>query len=311
MQNTKNKLLIILLSTLGVLVVIFGLSFISPYKNKTNNILSTALVNKKYEIAKININNINTGDLTLYYFTDFWGAEYFDGNNYIYFPVDSVKVNEFISKAQEIISLEKIKDAKSKNELEKYSVDKNITSVSFYNEEKCVSTVNFGAFNQSMDKVFLWTDKNMTVYAMNSQITYYIESGIKFWTDQNLIPQGISKNLDFSTIQNFTYKYKDGSVKNGSEEAKEKFASLRFSEIMTDFEIKDKELEINLADGNGSIYKYSFYPAVSENGECFVFTLEITPSMFYSENQKQFIKQLNYCGSISLWTYSTITGLLP
>ena len=181
---------------------------------------------------------------------------------------------------------------------------------SFYSDENCVSSVNFGALNQTMDKVFLWTDKNMTVYAMDSSIIYYLDSGMKFWTDQNIIPQAISKNLDYSSIQNFTYEFTGKERSNAKPEAVEKFPSLRFSEILTSFENAEKCLEIKLSDGNGTSYKYNFYPAITENGDCYIFDLEISPSMLYSEQQKEFIKKMNYCGSLSQWTYNTITKLL-
>ena len=109
MKNIENRLLLVLSGILLTLLLIFGISFISPYNNSKRNIFTTALVNKKYNINKININIKSTGDLTLYNYVDFWGGEYFDGNNYFYFPVDNVKVNEFINKSQEIISLEKIR----------------------------------------------------------------------------------------------------------------------------------------------------------------------------------------------------------
>lgn len=310
MKNIENRLLLVLSGILLALLLIFGISFISPYNNSKRNIFTTALVNKKYNINKININIKSTGDLTLYNYVDFWGGEYFDGNNYFYFPVDNVKVNEFINKSQEIISLEKILDAKSNEQMSKYSVDNNIARVSFYSDENCVSSVNFGALNQTMDKVFLWTDNKMTVYAMDSSIIYYLDSGMKFWTDQNIIPQAISKNLDYSSIQNFTYEFTGKERSNAKPEAVEKFPSLRFSEILTSFENAEKCLEIKLSDGNGTSYRYNFYPAITENGDCYIFDLEISPSMLYSEQQKEFIKKMNYCGSLSQWTYNTITKLL-
>lgn len=310
MKEVKDKLLFVLISILTFLVILFGISFISPYKNNTKNRIQTALVNKKYLIDKISITNSTNEKIILYNFTDFWGGEYFNGNEYIYFPVDAAKINELIKSSTDVISLDLVTNAKSENELEKFSVNNNIATVSFYQNDLCVSKINFGALNQTMDKVFLWTDKNMKVYAMDCKIIYYLDTSIKFWCDQNFIPQEISKNLDSSTIQNLTYKFPDSVERQGNSTAIERFASLRFSEILTSFSVNEKLLDINISDGNGSLYKYSFYPAKTDMGNCYIFELKVIPSMLYSDEQKEFIKKLNYCAAISQWTYNSITELL-
>lgn len=310
MKNTEIKFKI-LSGILLFLVALFFLSFISPETDRSKNTVETALLNKKYHVSKISISSKNDGQVFLHNYDDFWGGEFYNGSEFIYFPVDSDKIKEFLSKSQSIIILDKIIDAKTKEQFEYYSLDENSVTVTYYDDhDNAVSTIHFGAMNQTLDKIFLWTERNMTIYAMDSRISYYLESSMKFWTDQNIIPQGISKNLNPADIQNMTYSYSDKKLK-ASENAVLKFPSLRFSEIISNFNYQDKTLSLEIIDGNGTVYDYDFYPAETQNGDCYVFNLKIIPSIIYTDKQKQFIKKMNYYSSISQWTYKSITELLP
>lgn len=309
MKNTNTKFLF-LSGILTSLILIFLLTFINAGSESKRHNVTTALLNPKYKLSKI---SFSTKDeiTVLHNCDDFWGGEYFDGNETIYFPVDEYKISEFIEKSREIISLEKVLDAKTKEQFEYYSLDENAITVTYYDDQdNPVSTIHFGAMNQSLDKIFLWSEKNMTIYSMDSRISYYLDSEIKFWTDQNIIPQGISKSLNASTIQNMSYQYKDADKTKVSDKLLMKFPSLRFSEIVESFEASEKELSIEIIDGSGTAFTYNFFPAKTKNGDCYVFNLNIKPSIVYSAKQKDFIRKLNYYSSISQWTYKTITELL-
>lgn len=310
MKNTdKNffRLLLILIS----LIVLFIISLIKPDSAKKNTTMTTALVNTKYDISKIIISSNTSGELSLYNFVDFWGGRFFNGSNYVYFPVDEDKIKSFLELSKQIQELDKIVSAKSKEQLDTYDVTENSLTVSYFdNTDNCVSKINFGAMNQTMDKIFLSTEKNMTVYAIDSKIAYYLECSVNFWADKNLIPQGISNGLNAFSIQNFDFNLNGQGIKKASDVAFEKFPSYRFSEIETNFELEDKELEIKITDGKGTSYTYNFFPAKTINGNCYIFNLNISPSIVFSDLQKDFIKKLNYSASISQWTFNSIKELL-
>lgn len=306
--NQISKLHILIFS-LTVLVLLYIISFINPVKSEKHNIITTALVNPKYEISEVNIYHKDFGNLSLHNYSDFWGGEFFNNQDYIYFPADSKLVNDFIKNVKQVIELDKITQSK-KDVFPLYNLTDDAVVVSFYdNDKNCISKIYFGALNKTMDKIFLRTDRNISVYAMDSKIVDFLDPSIKNWTEQNIIPQGISHNLEYSKIQNFTYTENNVTEKAG-EKAKEKITSLRFSEILTDFSAGTKTLELNIAEGNGSEYRLSFYPAVTRNGDCYIYDINIKPAITYSENQKEFIKKLNYSGAISQWTYSSITEVL-
>lgn len=305
----KISKLHVLSLTLIVLVLIYILSFISLKNSSKHNTVTTALLNPKYEISEVNIYHKDYGNLSLHNYADFWGAEFYNNQDYIYFAADSKQVNDFIKKAQQIVDLDKITQSK-KDIFSLYDLTDNAVTVSFYDGDKnCVSKIYFGALNKTMDKIFLRTDKNMSVYAMDSKIIDYLDPSIKNWTEQNLIPQGISHNLEYSKIQNFTYT-ENSLTKKAGDKAKEKITALRFSEILTDFSAQQKSLELNIAEGNGTEYKLSFYPAETLIGDCYIYDIKIKPAVTYPDEQKEFIKKLNYSGAISLWTYNSITEVL-
>ncbi|MGN0740131.1 MAG: DUF4340 domain-containing protein [Treponema sp.] len=319
MKNTKfnktyNKTLAVQILILLFLVILFLIS-VKPSESRNKNMTKSALLNSKYEISKISVSSKSAGQLDLIQYDSFWGGIFTDKGEPLYFPARKNIVDEFIECSKKIIDLNKVVSSKpSQKEIEKtyrtYALDEeNQTALSFFDRSgQCVSKIYFGAMNQSLDQIFIRTDKNTAVFSVDSKIADYLEIKPDFWCEPNLIPEGIFKSSAFSEIQNFSYRTDFTDFVNASEKAYDKFLSLRFSEIVTDAVAvpEEKSLEIRLYDGTGTEYYADFFPARTKNGDCYIFSLKIIPSMLFSKESAEFLKKINYSCSISQWTYSTI-----
>ena len=313
MKNIKyNKTLAVQILIFLFLTILFLIS-LKPSESRNKNMTKSALLNSKYEISKISIFNKSTGQLDLIQYDSFWGGIYTNEEKSVYFPARKNIIDEFIDCSKKIIDLNKIVSLKSsQKEIEKtyktYALDEeNQIALSFFDKSgQCISKIYFGAMNQSLDQIFIRTDKNLAVFSVDSKIADYLEIKPDFWCEPNLIPEGIFKSSAFSEIQNFSYRTDFSDFINASETAYDKFLSLRFSEIVTDFVPKEKTLELRLSDGTGTEYHADFFPARTKNGDCYIFSLKITPSMLFSKDAGEFLKKINYSCSISQWTYSTI-----
>lgn len=317
MQLIQNKKLLTLSSILTFLILLFGASFIKPIQKKSKE-LKTAILNPKYEISKIVISDKNKGQLILENNIDFWGAqiifksETFQNNLSLYFPCNNQTVNDFLLLSSKITDYNLIISMKSKKELSKldstyhkFGLDaENAISLTFYDVDNIpVSKLYFGYFNETMDQIFFRTEKNYSVYSMNTKIADYLNVSTKFWSDQNMIPKSLSKNLISNNVQNIFCNNKKTDIS-----ASEKICSLRYSEIKPSTDIKnDSILELKVIDDKTTEYNFSFYKSNSDDMDHYIYSLNINPSMLYSQKAKDFIKKLNCCYTISEWTFSSLT----
>lgn len=282
--------------------------------------MQSSLLNSKYEISRISISNKTEGRIELVKYGNFWGGTFSTESESVRFPADTKTVEEFISCAQRIITVQKVASSdSSKNKIEKnlklFGVDSDsATELSFfYAEEQCVSKIFFGFLNQSLDRIFIRTEKTPAIYSVDSKPAEYLEINSRFWSDPNLIPSGVLNSFSFSEIQNFSYRLNPSSGGEFSQVAKsnyDQFLSLRYSEIISDFVPGEKSLELKLSDGNGTEYNMDFYPAQTKNGDCYIFKLRITPSELFDRRTREFLKNMNYSCAVSQWTYNSITELL-
>lgn len=324
MKSSKiESKLLILISLFLFLLGIFFITLNSPKKYQKRNTIQSSILNKKYEISRIEISESKKSILALNKINSFWGGEYFFNDEYICFPLDDSLVNEFLSLSQEIRTLNKVigteenlSASKIASTYSKYGLDEDTAiALSFYDKNKnCVSKIYFGSLNQTMDQIFIRTDNNSSIFSMDSKIINYLESNPDFWVDQNIIPRGISKQLDYHGIQNLNYRFNDSEFSNANKKLFEKIPSLRFSEIISNtkqFElIQGDKLYLKIQTGKGTEFNYTFYPAKTINGDCSIFELVINPDITYTQEEKDFIKKLNYKATLSNWTFNSIVDML-
>lgn len=356
MQLIQNKKLLTLSSILAFLVLLFGASFIKPIQKKSQQ-LKSAILNPKYEVSKITINFPITARIELTNCGDFWGGFYQCGistnsSQYsFFFPVNTNMVESFLKLSKTVSDYNLVLEGKSKKDLknldetyEKYGLDDHhATVLTFYDtENKPISKLYFGNFNQTMDQIFFKSDKKYSIYSMNSKIADYLEEDAKFWCDQDMIPKSISKNIDSSKIQNIFYgedEYPDelGRKKlspnlKASKKAYSKIVSLRYGNLgpvysnfinpPDNYENLLEPSQVNLIltvkviDDKSTEYEYYFYRynmkhfKDPEAPDQYCYEMKISPSMLYSDEAKKFIKKLNCKYYISEWTFNSLTQSL-
>lgn len=319
MQHIQNKKLLILISILTFLILLFCLSFIKKSDNK-KTVVKTAILNPKYEISKISISNKREGNLFIENYIDFWGASYFSSteslntnSSGLYFPCDNQTVSDFISLCTKIEDYNIVISSKTKKELSKldqiyskFGLDEdNSTILTFFDiDNNVVSKLYFGSFNETQDQIFLRSEKNYSVFSINSKIADYLNLSLKFWADQNMIPKSISKNLDYSKIQNIFYNQ---NLKAG-DSAKIKISSLRYSNLQSIHQINENPLlNVKIIDDKTTEYIYSFYSSDSGDMDYYLYSLKINPAFIYSAKAKDFINKLNAFYTISEWTFNSLT----
>ena len=337
----NNKVIILLSAVLTFLVLLFITSLVNTDRPHKKNTVESALLNPKYNLSRIQIQYQDSGFLELINTGSFWGAKtpmpeknvekYLDKDPVTdyYFIADQKTVTDFIKLSQSITQLNKIADSNSlKNNPEKsfanYGLDeKHAAVISYYDtENNCVSKIYFGALNQTLDQIFLRTDKQLAVYSMDSKIADFLDLRIDFWTDKNMIPEVILNHSNFNQLQNCTYGFSSlllsrmPEMKNSGKKFYDKFPSLRFSKFADNYSFfnlypdQDSFLLIRVSDGNGTHYTISINKTTTDDGDCYVYGLHITPSIVFSEQEKNFIKNLNCHYYMSEWTYNSIVKLL-
>lgn len=236
--------------------------------------------------------------------------------------------------------------SKLEDTYKKYGLDEeNATVLTFYDKEKnIVSKLYFGNLDETMTHIFFKSDKNYAIYSMSSKIADYLEFNVKFWCDQEMIPKSISKNIDSSKIQNIFYREvineKDTNIMsqnlNAAKTAYSKMSSLRYSEFGTGNteylkitpdkyydqpSFMNKVLDVKVIDDKSTEYNYYFYKteySLSDitdyekrnESNSYHYTLQIKPSILYSDEAKEFIKKLNCVYVISEWTFNSLVKSL-
>ena len=324
MKNTKYDYKLIFLSTtLFLLVLIFLLNSIFTNKIQKRTVINSAILNSKYNVKKFEIRDSNNSLNSIYKVDSFWGGQITKNDSTTYFPVDEKTVIDFLTLSKEIRTLNKIVD-NSKN-ISSESIHQNYLTyglsdesaivISYFDSTNaCVSKIYFGSLNQTLDQIFLRTEKNSTIYSMDSKIIDYLEVKPNFWCDKNILPIWISKNIDSTDIQNISFNLNNSKFINANKKAFDKFPSLRFSELIYDSnQILNSEkdsLLIKITTGKGSEYNLNFIPAQTINGKCSLFELKIIPDITYSQKEIDFIKKLNYKATVSNWTFNSIKEML-
>ncbi|MBR5934450.1 MAG: DUF4340 domain-containing protein [Treponema sp.] len=326
MKITSDKKAFALSSVLAFLVMLFAFSFLTKTDFTKTKSVKSALLNPKYELSKITISHPKAGQLELLNLDDFWGAHFtLQDQTDLTFPADSSIVKDFINLSQTIQEFAIIIDAKehisSSKIIQKYKTfglnEEDAVCVTFYNSQNtAVSKLYFGFLNQTLDRIFVKNDKNITVYSIDSKIADYLDLDTSFWSDHNILPKSISKNLKSDSIQSMTFYDIDAGNKNAaltqkpaSEKAYAKIVSLRYSKIVLGESVKqsaDNATCVKVFDGKGTEYTYIFVPSVIGNENCYTYRLHIEPSIIYTDRQKEFISNLNGTYCISEWTFNSL-----
>ena len=296
MKKFNDRILFVLLTVLFSLVILFALSFFKNTGIKKINSRQSALLNPKYNITGFTLSSPDNRILRAKNIDGIWGAELYDGNESLYFLMDTSFVNNFILFCQKVSDFNVISESGvSKKELNAYYLDdKNSVCLSFFDDNgNTVSKIHFGALNQTMDKIFFRTEKNFTVYSMDSKIEAYLDTDSSTWCDKNMIPECLYKN-----------KVDTDVILSGK-----KISSLRFSKIVSrnrvDFAMASG-IPYRTTDGSGTTYIYHFSAATVDGEDCYVYNFLVKPSILFTPAQKDFISKLNGLYCISEWTFKLL-----
>ena len=300
MKKLNDRILFILSSVLLCLMMIFALSFFTGEKKLKIKSRQSALLNPKYNITGFTVSALDS-QLKAKNIDGLWCAELSKNDECLYLRMDKGFVNNFISFCQKVSDFNIITESvTSSSKLKNYCLDdESSVCLSFSDDNSnTVSKIYFGALNQTLDKIFFRTEKNLTVYSMDSKIEDYLNTDSSFWCDKEMIPEAFYKNKKESDVNL----------------SKKKISSLRFSKIvllrpqskeLSEYEA-GKTIPYKISDATGTEYSFDFFPSEIDGEQCYAYSFSVKPSILFTQAQKDFISKLNGFYCISEWTFNLL-----
>lgn len=324
--NVKKHALFIL-----ALILVF-LYFCSFFFNRSEEkSFDSAFLNSKYDISKIQLFSEDRKKLTVYIDGKFiYGELEEEGFLPLFFPCNPKMVQDLLEKARNVRRMYEIS---YKNESWKaFSLDSDSCfHLEFVNSDgKTVSSLDFGAINSSLSRIFFKTSSKENVYQTDTEIAGFLTCSPDFWAEQTLIPQQIAGNLNSSNISeievtsNFSEKITDMHL-NGEklDVASDRLPRFRHGKILSAFPPDAQKgsplLSVSITDGTGKKFFLEFYPDFTEtdDGNSYIvsFYPDVDSGIWKPELKNYFEKQKHISSSnelnmkISRWTFRQIVSL--
>lgn len=297
------------------LVALYVFSFFMKKNEQKSMTVNTALVNPKYvsDITEIRIRlpvqqkmgtelsdidnpvSDSVTEIILKKYGNMWTGEQNtiqkkdDSNEKVIWPADKETVEKLIEYASKVRKLYEKSD--SVKNFEKLSVTGETAKVlAFYKEDgQLVSELMFGNENALTSRINVRSSAKLQVYEIDDDISIYLNTKSSFYADPYLYPLCLT---EFSVG--------------------EKAALLRHGNIYNSLEEKDKCMQSDLlnvlrkdfADGSGVILK--IYKIEGQKDNTYTVVPEYIPSLTAGKNERTAFNKLNYCYSISSWTYEKL-----
>lgn len=187
----------------------YSFSFIKKctYENKRKSV-KTALINKKNieKITKIELSN-KENKLFLCkensFFGDYWTVQ---TENTEKIPCDKKRIEKFITELTKVRSIYKI--SYDKNKINSLYENQNFFCVKYFVDHS-VYSLNFGEWDFSQNYRTFFSDKNIQVYEIDTNLDIFLTTNIQHWFEQNLISQQIIGKITKDDIQNQNAKILD------------------------------------------------------------------------------------------------------
>jgi len=206
MKNRPKKQAVFWLSVIDVILLgLFWFSYTPAGMDKQiKKNIQSALLNRKYEkqIERIELHQINqTCILTRY--GSFWAgdATASDGRT-ISFPVAGSTVALFIQRLSKLRKMYKISD--SEKDWDKFGLQngKSAFSMVIYDVNGNVCTkIYFSRLILPSGQLTLRSDRTLTMYQTNDDLSYFLNTDPGIWADPFLVPQTVFGDIKIDDIQ--------------------------------------------------------------------------------------------------------------
>lgn len=285
----KNRLLYI---SVLILLLLYVLSFVKGCsKAHERKEIKTALVNPGNLDSITEINIYDAGNLiTIVKAGNYWKAK--DGRSDYYLPVSSSKMNNMLNNLTSIRNMYKLSDNFSQNN--SFGLTDSATVHLRYTYSQGARELLFGNYDFSQNYRYMMTDRNTTVYEVNSSLDNYLSTSIQNWNEPYLISQEVLGKITEADIQSALF-YENNSS-GGSIADLTKLLELRHGGTAASAPAGTPDSTLVLEIGNKNRVEMAFYFS-RESGD---YTVKTT-YYDYSRNNKQ-----DFYSRISQWTYNKI-----
>ncbi len=306
-KNSKYLFIIISIS----FIFFFVLFVVSFFKDTTKSlpVTSSAILNKKYRNTVSNIEIFDytkQNNIVLKKRNNFWSGE----ENTITFPVDQKVPKNCLDKLTSIINMYKISD--SKKYWKDFNLDNPLGSIKISGDDGTIFTeIYFGKLNFDSTSVYIRAGSNIQVYKVPKDLTDYISTSIRFWSDPYIIPKSLL-NISESDIDRISFTtansvYKIAHTDTNFEYIVHKVAELRHGEIEKLNSISlNKTGKLIIQTKDASFIHVLFYKNPQDTD--FVLHYEYVLNKNDKSKFNSRISLLKYQTKISQWTFTSLVN---
>ena len=291
MLSEKTKKVRILYISLSVLVVLYLLSFVKSGNGRNKKFeIKTALINPSNieSVTEINIFN-SKENVLLVKSGNFWTVK--NKNSQLSLPVSSAKMKNMTNNLISIRSLYKLSDSYTQNN--SFGLSDSDTVHLKYLYSQGFHELLFGNYDFSQKYRYLMTDKNTTVYEVNSALDSFLSTSINNWAELFLISQEVLGKIETTDIQTAVL-YSDNIPLTINDI--DKLLELRHGGLPEETNFNNPESKLIIEIGNKNKIEMQFYKTTDLSG----YTVK-ADYYNYSVNSTQ-----TFYTKITNWTYNKI-----
>ena len=285
-KQIKSKKLFFVLITDVVLFVLMITALVSKNKKNQPVVNKVALINPDYinkisniQITEYDQNNIKQ-EIIISKQNNNWLGQSSSLSKDTYWPCDSQVLANFIETYSSITDLYKI--GEKETSWESFSVDEESSvcvSLSDY-DGNILSKIYFGSQDTLTQRIAVRTWKSDIVYEVQDDIVTYLKTDSSFWADPFIYPQCIT---DYSRRQS------ESLLRRG-----------KLVNFDSSINVEERILKKDFENGAQAIF------AIYKNNDDYIVQPFFTSGVLYDEQVKNTISKINYCYSISSWTYERL-----